>query len=91
MDWIFKIKQYEKVIRDIWRNEFRLKYIFKIYYFILRNNIDFKEIESVLKNADDIIGLNKYLYNLKVEINMLEQKRNNLQHNTSNSYSLRPL
>lgn len=87
-----RLNNMKKLYEIFEETEFKLKYIFKIYYFILRNKIDFKEIESVLKYADDIIGLNKYLYNLKLEVNMLEKQRNNLQYYTNNnSYSLRPL
>jgi hypothetical protein len=35
------------------QNEYHLDYLFKIYYFMLRNEIDFKNIENILRDAYD--------------------------------------
>jgi hypothetical protein len=37
-------------------NEYHLDYLFRIYYFLLRNEIPIKDMENVLKRADDVIN-----------------------------------
>ena len=59
-------------------NEVHLDYLFKIYYFMLKNQIPSKECENILRVVHDITRLNQYHSNLKQEINTLEQKRNKL-------------
>lgn len=54
-------------------NEYHLNYLFKIYYFLLRNQVDFKNIENVLRIAYDITKLYQTRSNLKTEIEKLEQ------------------
>ena len=54
-------------------NEFHLDYLFKIYYFMLRNKIDIKNMENVLRIAYDITKLYQTHSNLKAEIEKLEQ------------------
>mgnify|MGYP003576267810 CR=1 FL=1 len=49
-------------------NEFHLDYLFKIDYFLLRNNIPIKDIENVLRIAYDITKLHQTHSNLKAEI-----------------------
>ena len=57
-------------------NEFHLDYLLKIYYFMLRNNISIRDTENVLRNADNVINLNKIISNLKAEIEKLKQHKN---------------
>jgi transposase len=73
-------------------NEYHLDYIFRIYYFLLRNKISIKDCENILKNVDDVIKLNQYLSNIKLQINRLEQRKSNLISPRNNQYySLKPL
>ena len=67
-------------------NEFRLKNIFKIYYFIFRNKISYKDIENVLRLAYDTAKLYQTHSNLKTEIERLQKIKNNytLNHSTQN-------
>jgi hypothetical protein len=37
-------------------NENHLDYLFRIYYFLPRNEIPIKDMENVLKRADDVIN-----------------------------------
>lgn len=55
-------------------NEYHMNYLFKIYYFLLRNQIDFKDIENVLQTAYDITKLYQTHSNLKAENEKLEQE-----------------
>jgi hypothetical protein len=71
-------------------NEYHLDYLFRIYYFMIRNKILIKDCESVLRNVDNVIKLNQYLSNIRFQINKLEQRRNNVIHSTSN-FKLQPL
>jgi len=57
-------------------NEYHLDYLFKVYYFLLRNKIDFKNIENVLRVAYDTIKLYQTHSNLKAEIEKLQNQRN---------------
>jgi hypothetical protein len=59
---------------------------------MLRNKISIKDCENVLRNVDDVIRLNQYLSNLRLQINRLEQRRNNLQYSQNKLYApLKPL
>jgi hypothetical protein len=55
-------------------NEFHLNYLFKIDNFLLRNQIDYKDIENVLGIAYDITKLYQTCSNLKSEKEKLEQQ-----------------
>jgi hypothetical protein len=73
-------------------NEYHLDYIFRIYYFLLRNKISIKDCESILRYVDDVIKLNQYRSNIKLQINRLEQRKSNLTHSQNNQYyPLKPL
>ena len=67
-------------------SEFKLKYIFKIYYFILRNKIDLKDMENVLRIAYDTTKLYQTHSNLKAEIEKLKQMKNNYSLNQNTNY-----
>ena len=70
-------------------NEFHLDPLFRIYYFMKRNNIPIRDMEDVLRAANDVINLNKMVSNLKAEI---EQMKNNyLLNQNTNRQQLLPL
>ena len=91
-----KVRKYWKEflrLRDMKRlyqiyveSEFKLKYIFKIYYFILRNKIDLKDMENVLRIAYDTTKLYQTHSNLKAEIEQLKQVKNNYSLNQNTNY-----
>ena len=58
-------------------NEFHLDYLFRIYYFMLRNKIPKKDCEAVLRNADTVINLNDSISNLKSEYETWQRVKNN--------------
>ena len=58
-------------------NEFHLDYLFRIYYFMLRNKIPIKDCEDVLKVAHETAKLYQIQSNLKAEIEKLKQTKNN--------------
>ena len=64
-------------------NECHLDYVLKIYYFLLRNNIDFKNFENVLNVAYDITKLYQTRSTLLAEIEKLKQTKNNYQNFSS--------
>jgi hypothetical protein len=64
-------------------NEFHLDPLFRIYYFMKRNNIPIRDMEDVLRAANDVINLNKMVSNLKAEI---EQMKNNYLLNQNTNY-----
>jgi hypothetical protein len=70
-------------------NEYHLDYLLKIYYFLLRNQIDFKEIESVLHIAYDITKLYQTRSNLVIEIEQM--KDNYLLNQNTNRQQVLPL
>ena len=51
-------------------NELHLDYLFKIYNFMLRNDIPSKECENILREVHDISKLKEYHSNLKQEIRL---------------------
>jgi transposase len=67
-------------------NEFHLDYLFKIYYFMLRNGIPIKDCENVLRVAQETPNLNQYHSNLKAEIEKLEQIKNSYALNQNTNY-----
>jgi len=56
-------------------SEYHLDYLFKIYYFLLRNEIDFENIENVLRVASDTIKLYQTRSNLIEDIARLKQNK----------------
>jgi hypothetical protein len=56
-----------------------------------RNNIFGPCIANVLREANDIINLNKTYSNLKIEIKYLQDKKMNLSNYSNSPYNLRPL
>ena len=77
-----RLKNMKKLYNIFIENEYHLDYLFKIDNFLLRNQIDFKEIENVLGIAYDITKLYQTRSNLVAEI---EQIKNNylLNQNTN--------
>ena len=67
--------------------------LLSITNFIKRNNVDEKDIVTVLRTANDVVNLNQTYSNRKAEIEKLKQTRNNysLNQNTMRSYQLPPL
>jgi hypothetical protein len=59
--------------------------------FMKRNNISGNDVVNVLREANDVINLNRIISNLKAEINTLEQKKINLSYYSHSGYSLQPL
>jgi hypothetical protein len=58
-------------------NEFHLDYLFKIYFFMLRNEIPKEDCEIVLCNAHTVINLNNSISNLKLECETWQRVKNN--------------
>src|SRR5215217_5427145 len=59
--------------------------------FVKRNNISGNDVLNVLRTANNIIHLNQTYYNIKQEIQALEQKKMYLQYTPTSPYSLHPL
>ena len=75
-------KLYNIYIED----EFHLDSLFRIYYFMLRNEIPIRDMENVLRTANDVINLNKIISTLKAEIEKLKQIKNNYSLNQNTNY-----
>jgi transposase len=74
------------------QNELHLDYLFKIYYFMLRNEIPIKDCENVLHVADETAKLYQIHSNLKAEIEKLKQMKNNMHYSQYNHLApLKPL
>lgn len=58
-------------------NEYNLDYLFKIYYFMLRNKIPEKDCENVLRNVDNVINLQQSISNLQIEFEEWLRVKNN--------------
>ena len=58
-------------------NEFHLDSLFRIYYFMRRNEIPIQDMENVLRIAYDTTKLYQTHSNLKAEIEKLKQTKNN--------------
>ena len=76
-----RLKNMKELYNIFIENEFHLDYLFKIDTFLLRNQIDFKDIENVLQIAHHITNLYQTHSNLKAEKEKLEQqiKKNSFQ------------
>ena len=81
-----RLKNMKKLYNIFIENEFHLDYLFRIDYFLLRNNIPIKDIENVLLMAYDITRLYQTHSNLKNEIEKLEQMKNSYLSNQNTNY-----
>ena len=77
-----RLKNMTKLYNIYIQNEYHLDSLFKINYFLLRNEIEIKNFETVLNVAYDITKLYQTRSNLIEEISRLKQ--------TKIDYSLRP-
>ena len=62
-----QLNKMKKLYNIYIENEYHLDYLFKIYYFMLRNEIPIKDCEDVLRNAHNVINLNNSISKLKLE------------------------
>ena len=69
-----RLKNMKKLYNMYIENEYHLDYLFKIDNFLLRNQIDIKDLENVLGIAYDITNLYQTCSNLKAEKEKLEQQ-----------------
>jgi hypothetical protein len=72
-------------------NEYHLDSLFKIYYYMLRNEIDFKNMENILLVADETTKLYQIHSNLKAEVEKMKQMKNNYLLNKQNTNYHQPL
>jgi len=88
-----RLNKMKKLYNIYTENEFHLDYLFKINYFLLRNNIPIKDMENVLGIAYETAKLYQIRSNLKTEIEELKQTKNNylLTQNINYQPELRPL
>ena len=87
-----RLKNMKKLYNIFIENEFHLDYLFKIDYFLLRNNISMKDMENILQGIYDINELYQTHSNLNVEIEELKQIKNNYLLNlNTNRQQLLPL
>ena len=81
-----RLNNMKKLYNIYTENEFHLDYLFKIDYFLLRNNIPIKDMENVLGIAYDTAKLYQIHSNLKIEIEKLTQTKNNYSLNKNTNY-----
>ncbi len=74
-----KLQRMKKLYNLYVDNECHLDYVLKIYYFLLRNKIDFKNFENVLRVVYDVTKLYETSSTLLTEEERLKQIRNNYQ------------
>jgi transposase len=87
-----RLKNMTKLYNIYIENEFHLDSLFRIYYFMLRNEIPIQDMENVLRIAYDTTKLYQTHSNLKAEIEQLKQIKNNYSLNqNTNSRPLLPL
>ena len=72
-----RLNKMKKLYNIYIENEFHLDYLFKIYYFMLRNEIPKEDCEIVLRNAHTVINLNNSISNLKSEYETWQRVKNN--------------
>ena len=72
-----RLNKMKKLYNIYIENEFHLDYLFKIYYFMLRNEIPKEDCEIVLRNAHTVINLNNSISNLKLECETWQRVKNN--------------
>ena len=71
-----KLQRMKKLYNLYVYNECHLDYVLKIYYFLLRNKIDFRNFENVLHVAYDVTKLYQTHANLKTEVEELKRQKN---------------
>jgi len=81
-----RLNNMKKLYNIYTENEFHLDYLFKINYFLLRNNIPIKDMENVLGIAYETAKLYQIRSNLKSEIEQLTQTKNNYSLNPNTNY-----
>ena len=81
-----QLQNMKKLYNIYIENEYHLDDLFRIYYFMLRNEIPIKNCEDVLRAANDVINLNQMISNLKGEIEKLNQTKNNYSLNQKTNY-----
>jgi len=81
-----RLNKMKKLYNIYTENEFHLDYLFKINYFLLRNNIPIKDMENVLGIAYETAKLYQIRSNLKSEIEQLTQTKNNYSLNPNTNY-----
>jgi vacuolar-type H+-ATPase subunit D/Vma8 len=84
-----RLKNMTKLYNIYIESEYHLDYLFKIYYFLLRNKIDFENIENILRVASDSMKLYQTRSNLLEDIASLKQ--NKIDYNFRPLQPLRPL
>jgi hypothetical protein len=72
-----RLNKMKKLYNIYIENEFHLDYLFRIYFFMLRNEIPKKDCEIVLRNAHTVINLNNCISNLKIECEEWQRVRHN--------------
>ena len=88
-----RLNNMKKLYNIYIQNELHLDYLFKIYYFMLRNEISIKDCENVLKVAHETTKLYQIHSNLEADIEKLKQTKNNysLNQNNMRNHYLPPL
>jgi hypothetical protein len=81
-----RLRNMKKLYNIFIENEFHLDYIFRIYYFMLRNEIPIRDMENILRIAHETTKLYQIHSNLKAEIEKKEQMKNNYSLNQNTNY-----
>lgn len=81
-----QLNKMKKLYNIYVQNEYHLDYLFRIYYFLLRNEIPIKDMENLLKRANDKINLNQTISNHKAQIEKLNQIKNNYSSNQNTNH-----
>ena len=86
-----RLKNMTKLYNIYIQNEYHLDSLFKINYFLLRNEIEIKNFETILNVAYDITKLYQTRSNLIDEIARLKQTKNNISLNQNTNYQQQPI
>jgi transposase len=81
-----RLNNMKKLYNIYTENEFHLDYLFKIDYFLLRNEIPIRDMENILRIAHETTKLYQIHSNLKAEIEKKEQMKNNYSLNQNTNY-----
>ena len=81
-----RLRNMKKLYNIYVENEFHLDYLFKIDYFLLRNEIPIRDMENILRIAHETTKLYQIHSNLKTEIEKKEQMKNNYSLNQNTNY-----
>jgi hypothetical protein len=81
-----RMNKMKKLYNIYIKNEHHLDSLFRIYYFMRKNEISIQYMEDVLGKANDVINLNQIISNLKTEIDGLNQMKNTYSLNQHNNY-----